>query len=104
MLHHILHISLFFINSTTTILTVTFLAHHKIAPSSSKEHGESTPYVIRKIQTVEYTIPTTSIPSTKIKDIARLDNVSCDISHHLSNCSGAASYAIDRLTASCTCV
>ena len=33
--------------STTQILTVTFLAHHKIASPSSKEHGESTPYVIQ---------------------------------------------------------
>ena len=104
MLHHILHISLFFINSTTTILTVTFLAHHKIAPSSSKEHGESTPYVIRKIQTVEYTIPTTSIPSTEIKDLARLNIVSGDIGHHLCNCSGAASCATDRLPANRTCL
>jgi hypothetical protein len=37
MLHHILHTSFFliFIHSTTTNLTVTFLAHHKIAAVSS---------------------------------------------------------------------
>jgi hypothetical protein len=31
---------------TTIQLTTTFLAHHKIAPVSTKEHGESTPNVV----------------------------------------------------------
>jgi len=44
--HHLFLLS-FQYYSTTTILTATFLAHHKIAPPSSKEHGESTPYVIQ---------------------------------------------------------
>jgi hypothetical protein len=49
MLHPNHHLFLLFFKyySTIQILTATFLAHHKIAPSSSKEHGESTPYVIR---------------------------------------------------------
>ena len=31
---------------TTIRLTTTFLAHHKIAAASPKEHGERTPHVV----------------------------------------------------------
>jgi len=44
--HHFFLLTSFQYYSTTQILTATFLAHHKIAPLSSKEHGESTPYVV----------------------------------------------------------
>lgn len=34
------------IDRTTIRLTTTFLAHHKMAAASSKEHGERTPHVV----------------------------------------------------------